>query len=160
MFLTDQFFKQHYSNTRMSGKCWLKFCWLNYCWQNPEKHLLTTVLTFGTCVGFVVTNLIENVRFWGNGSEYNKLLKSMCTRHLLENTFNPFPYKLKIWENRIWIEQGRDTDFNITWNVLVSRIHWIFTKTSNFEIKISQKNQNLINRNFHHLGVDIQSRDR
>ena len=55
------------------------------------------------------------------------------------NTFNPFPYKLKIWENRIWFEQGRDTDFNITWNVLVSRIHWIFTKTSNFEIKISQK---------------------
>ena len=45
----------------------------------PEKHLLTTVLTFGTCVGFDVTNLIENVRFWGNGSEYDKLLKwSMC----------------------------------------------------------------------------------
>ena len=67
------------------------FCWLNYCWHNPEKHLLTTVLTFGTCVEFVVTNLIENVRFWGNGSEYDELLKSMCPRHLFDEHFQSFP---------------------------------------------------------------------
>ena len=48
----------------------------------------------------------------------------------------PFLYKLKIWENRIWIEQGRDTDFNITWNVEFIEF---LQKTSNFEIKFSQK---------------------